>query len=78
MKYKIIPKSWSKRRKLDTPREVKTIEFIDFIKQHNHFCKMVVGYQDGSEETLISRVVHNEIKDHWTIDGMSVCVQLLD
>ena len=78
MKYQIIQKSWSKRRKLDQNKEVEEIKFIDFKKEHNHFCKMEVSYSDGSEQTLISRVVYNEIKKHWTVDGMHVAVRLLD
>lgn len=76
MKYEIIEKSWSKRRKVDQPKEVEDIKFIDFKKEHNHFCKMEVRYSDGSEESLISRVIFNEIKNHWTVDGMKVAVKL--
>jgi len=78
MKYEIIKKSWSKRRKLDVEKEISNIQVIDFIKQHNHFCKMKVSYSDSTETTLISRVVFNEIKKHWTIDGMHVAVRLLE
>ncbi|TQV88016.1 hypothetical protein [Aliikangiella coralliicola] len=78
MKYEIITKSWSKRRKLDTAKEITNIQFLDFIKQHNHFCKMQITYSDGSEETLLSRVVFNEVKQHWTVDGMKVAVRLLN
>ena len=76
MKYEIITKSWSKRRKLDSQKSILKIEFLDFIKQHNHFCKMNVHYSDGTEESLISRVVYNEIKQHWSVDGMKVAVRL--
>jgi len=78
MKYEIIKKSWSKRRKLDIEKEILNIQFIDFLKQHNHFCKMIVTYSDSTEETLISRVIFNDIKKHWVIDGMRVAVRLLD
>ncbi len=78
MKYEIIQKSWSKRRKLDTEKEILDIQFVDFIKQPNHFCKMRVSYSDGSKEQLISRVIYNEIKKHWSIDGMKVAVRLLE
>lgn len=77
MEYEIIKKSWSKRRKLDTEKEITKIQFIDFIKQHNHFCKMKVIYSDDNEEILISRVIYNEIKQHWIIDGMKVAVRLI-
>jgi hypothetical protein len=77
MKYEIITKSWSKRRKLDKPTVISSIEFIDFIKQHDHFCKMLVSYSDGESETLIGRVIFNQIKNHWTVDGMKVAVRLL-
>jgi len=78
MKYQIIEKSWSKRRKIDQPKVVDNIKFIDFKKKHNHFCKMLVCYSDKSEVTLISRVIFNEIKKHWTVDGMHVAVRLLE
>lgn len=77
MKYEVIEKSWSKRRKPDQAKEIRDIKFIDFKKEHNHFCKMIVMYSDGSEKILISRVIFNEIKKHWTIDGMHVAVRLL-
>jgi len=78
MKYQIIEKSWSKRRKIDQQKQVENIEFIDFKKEHNHFCKMLVQYADGTEDTLLSRVIYNDIKKHWTIDGMHVAVKLLE
>ena len=76
MKYTIIEKSWSKRRKLDHSPTITNIEFIDFEKQHNHICKMRVFYEDQSVQTLISRVIYNPIKDHWSVDGMQVAVRL--
>jgi hypothetical protein len=78
MKYQIMTKSWSKRRPIDTSDKVQTIEFIDFKKQHDHFCKMLIQYKNGTQETLISRVVFNQIKNHWTVDGMKVAVRLID
>jgi hypothetical protein len=78
MKYEIINKSWSKRRKLDVEKAISNIEFIDFLKQHNHFCRMLVSYTDGSADNLLSRVVFNDIKQHWTIDGMKVAVRLIN
>jgi len=78
MKYEIINKSWSKRRKLDVEKEIVNIEFVDFLREHNHFCRMLVSYKDGTEDNLLSRVVFNDIKQHWTIDGMKVAVRLTD
>lgn len=78
MKYQVITKSWSKRRPLDSSKEVQSIQFIEFKKQHNHFCKMAVVYQNGAQETLISRVIYNDIKKHWTVDGMKVSVRLIE
>ena len=60
------------------PKEIEDIKFIDFKKEHNHFCKMAIRYSDGSEQTLISRVIFNEIKNHWVVDGMHVAVRLLE
>ncbi|WP_196139586.1 hypothetical protein [Aliikangiella sp. G2MR2-5] len=78
MKYEVIKKSWSKRRKVDQSLEIKSISFQDFLKQHNHFCRMIVTYSDGKVDSLLSRVVFNEIKQHWIVDGMSVAVRLKD
>ena len=72
MKYKVIEKSWSKRRKLDPQLEIERIEFIDLQQKHNHFCKMVVYYPNQNPQILIARVVFNDIKQHWTVDGMKV------
>lgn len=77
MNYEIMTKSWSKRRRLDKQKSVRHIEFIDFIQQHDHFCTMKVSYTDGSDESLISRVIFNDIKQHWTVDGMKIAVRLL-
>jgi len=63
---------------MDTPKDISQITFLDFAKTHNHFCKMVITYCDSSEETLISRVIFNEVKQHWLVDGMSVAVRLID
>ena len=76
MKYQIIEKSWSKRRKLDKEKQIQHIHFIDFRKQHNHFCKMQIDYCDGSQQVLLSRVIFNEINQHWTVDGLQVAVRL--
>jgi hypothetical protein len=78
MKYEIINKSWSKRRKLDVEKAITNVEFEDLLKQHNHFCRMLVTYADGSEENLLSRVVFNDINKYWTVDGMKVAVRLID
>ncbi len=78
MKYEIIKKSWSKRRKLDNENEINTIQLINFVKQHNHFCQMQVNYSNGEEAMLVSRVVYNDIKKHWTVDGMKVVVRIID
>lgn len=77
MEYVIIEKSWSKRRKLDTSKTISNIHIPDLVKSHNHFCKMQVQYEDGTSETLISRVVYNPIKDHYVVDGLKVAIRLL-
>ncbi|WP_444995909.1 hypothetical protein [Aliikangiella sp. IMCC44359] len=78
MKYEIITKSWSKRRKIDDEEVIKDIQLIDFKKEHNHFCKMLVIYQNKTEKILLARVIYNEIKQHWSVDGMSVAIRLLE
>jgi len=78
MKYELIEKSWSKRRKLDEKSQVSHIEFIDFKKEHNHFCKLQVTYEDGSSQSYVSRVIYNEIKQQWIVDGMHIAVRLIE
>lgn len=78
MKYEVIRKSWSKRRKLDQQKEIENIDFEEFKKEHNHFCKMKVYFSDGTKESLLARVIFNEIKQHWIVDGLSVAVRLQD
>ena len=78
MEYKVINTSWSKRRKMEPPKPILDIQIIDFIKQHNHFCRLNVTYADGTVESLLSRVIYNPLKDHWTIDGLKVAIQLVD
>ena len=74
MKYRILEKSWAKRRKLEPSLAVEHIEFIDLQQKHNHICKMLVRYADQSQQTLIARVVYNPLKQYWTVDGMKVAV----
>ena len=63
---------------MDSAKIINNISLIDFIKQHNHFCKMQVSYGDGSEQTLTARVIFNAIKQQWTVDGMQVAIRLVN
>lgn len=79
MKFKIIEKDWFKRR---TPAakqvKVKEVSIPDYKQEHNHFCDMLVEYEDGSREKYIARVVYNEYNDYWTVDGMHVAVRVIE
>ncbi len=78
MNYEVIRLSWSKRRKIDPPREINHIEVINFQKKPNHFCQLKVEFKDGNTETYLSRVTFNEIKSQWIVDGMHVAIRIID
>ena len=73
---KIIEKSWYKRRRPEEENKVRSVRVPDYKKEHNHICDMHVIYEDGTETTYIARVLHNEIKDEWIVDGMHVAVKM--
>ena len=78
LKYKILEKDWCKRR-VDKPKpEIDRVEVPDFKKEHDHFCDMFVFYKNGDEKKYRSRVIYNELKKHWAIDGMHVSIIVLD
>ncbi|MET1255214.1 hypothetical protein [Aliikangiella maris] len=77
MDYEIMTKSWSKRRVQDKTEKIKSVFLADFLKQHDHFCYMHVEYENGNSEKLIARVIFNEIKQHWIVDGMKVAIRLI-
>jgi len=73
---KVIEKSWSKRRTLEESKKVKSVSIPDYKQEVNHFCNMHVVYEDGTTATYLSRVIRNDIKDEWIVDGMHVAVKM--
>lgn len=77
--FEIIKKDWQKRRKPDAnPIAPVSVVIPDFKKEKNHMCKMLVTFNDGTEKSLISRVIQNQITKVWTVDGMEVAVKLIE
>ena len=75
--FEIIPKSWSKRRKLTPEPQAVAVTIADFQLIEQHFCTMQVTYDDGSEHSYYSRVLRNAITGQWTVDGMQVAVRVI-
>lgn len=78
MKYQLIEKDWYKRRvpnKQPTPK-ILNINIPDFEQIHNHMCTMLVEYDDGQTESLVARVIQNQVTKAWTVDGMKVAVKV--
>ena len=75
--FTIIEKDWYKRRQ-PTQVDAKPIKvsISDYQPIHNQFCQMHVEFDDGSQKTLIARVIQNKITHEWTVDGMSVAVRV--
>jgi len=77
--FEIIKKDWQKRRKPDVNQITPlSVNIPDFRKEKNHMCKMHVSFSDGSEKSLIARVIQNQITKVWTVDGMEVAVRLIE
>lgn len=79
MKYELIKKDWYKRRvpSKQAPATVINVEVPDYEKKHNHMCSMVVEYDNGHIESLVARVIQNQITKEWTVDGMKVAIRIL-
>lgn len=77
MKVEIIEKSWYKRRlPTDEPKAI-SVELDGFEYVTDHFCKMIVTYDDNKTETLIARVIFNKLTQQWAVDGMKVAVRIV-
>ncbi|WP_448548559.1 hypothetical protein [Thalassotalea fusca] len=75
--FTIIEKDWYKRRHPNkTVVKPIRVSIPDYQPIHNQFCHMHVDYDDGSNKTLIARVLLNKITQQWTVDGMSVAVRV--
>ena len=79
VQFTIIDRQWYKRRQ-PSAQQVQPVSVVipDYQAIHNHFCTMVVSYSDGSEKSLIARVIYNQLNEQWTVDGMEVAVLVED
>jgi hypothetical protein len=78
VKLEILKRNWYKRRVPEQKDDnISSVEVIGYEQTHNHFCKLKVTYSNSDVVEYISRVVYNEIKDYWTVDGMHVAVRVL-
>lgn len=80
MKYELIEKDWYKRRvpNVKSAPRIIDISINDFEKTHNHMCKMLVEYDDGTTDSLVARVIQNQVTKKWTVDGMKVAVRVIE
>lgn len=80
MKYELIEKDWYKRRVPNSKPSPKIINITidNFEKTHNHMCKMHIEYDDGQTESLVARVIQNQVTKKWTVDGMKVAVRVIE
>lgn len=76
--FKVIELDWQKRRMPGTKKKVKTFEVNNFKKERNHFCEIVLTYEDGTTKELVSRVVQNPVNGSWVVDGMHFAVRLIE
>lgn len=70
IQYDIIQLSWSKRRPVDKVKDVKSVTLNNYKDTHNHFCEMVVEYEDTTI-LLNARVIYNDIQDTWVVYGLN-------
>ena len=71
MKFQVRQMDWFKRR-LPTPEPKPVFATVDgFQKKLGHTCNMMTTYDDGQViEMTGARVIHNDIKDEWSVQGM--------
>ncbi|MBO9488896.1 hypothetical protein J7384_00810 [Endozoicomonas sp. G2_1] len=78
MKYNIRKMDWAKRRPSDEKPTIIDVEVENLKPEHNHFCQMIVTYQNGDQQTLFSRVLYNEKTGKWSLDGMHVVLDIIE
>ena len=71
MTFELQPLDWYKRRAPSKEPIALSAKVMGFEKVHNHKCQLRVRYDDHVERELIGRVLHNRLKDHWTINGLN-------
>jgi radical SAM superfamily enzyme with C-terminal helix-hairpin-helix motif len=52
------------------------VSIPDYKQTHDYICNMIVNYSDHSVKSLIGRVLYNELKQKWIVDGMAVTVNV--
>jgi hypothetical protein len=70
-KFKINNLNWQKRRSPTKEPKPISIEVPDFKKELNFKCNVITQYDDGIERVLFGRVLYNEIKKEWSINGIA-------
>lgn len=74
-KFHIIARDWYKRKISNkNPIYPVKVSIPDYQQTHQYICNMIVNYSDHSVKSLIGRVIYNELKQKWIVDGMSVAV----
>lgn len=72
-----MERDWFKRRTPKPKPKAISIEVENFKLESNHFCTMIVTYDDGVVKRYISRVVQNHITKEWAVDGMHEAARVL-
>ncbi|MCP4437536.1 MAG: hypothetical protein GY810_01140 [Aureispira sp.] len=75
MKVQRIEKSWYKRRIPEKKQEIIDIQVVDFRKEYNHLCNLIVKYKAAPTATYVSRVIYDR---GWIVDGGHVSVRIRD
>lgn len=74
--FELIPQDWAKRRTHIKREKPVAIQVFDYKQINNHFCTIIVHFEDGSSKELLSRVVQNHITKTWVVDGMEYSVRV--
>lgn len=70
MKFKLIPQTWSKRRAPTQKPDYQQITVEHFHYEHNAQC-VVHAYINDVEIQLKGRILHNKIKNTWSINSLN-------
>ena len=62
--------SWFKRRNPTPEPKAISVEITGLELIRNHACTMLATYDDGNTYELGARVLHNDIKDTWSVQGL--------
>ena len=70
-KFIINNLDWFKRRKPTKEPKPTSVIVPDFKKELNYKCDVITQYDDGVERILFGRVLFNEIKEEWSVNGIA-------